>query len=155
MKPYNYLIVVLAAVMIMSCASLVFAQDEKQATPAAAETAAVETAAPAPAPAPEAPQAKEIAIYGEIQSVDAAGGKLAVQYYDYDSDSEKTATVVVDKDSKIENAGSLNDIKKGDWADVTYVLKGDNNIAKLVTVEKEEVAATEPAAPAAAESETE
>lgn len=138
-----YLNILIAALIAMSFNAVCFAQTEEKA---AAPTAAVS----APAPAPEAAQAKEIAIYGEVQSVDAAAGSIAVQYYDYDSDSEKTATVMVGKDAKIENAGSLSDIKKGDWADVTYTVKDGNNAAKVITVEKEETPpAAEQAAPAA------
>ncbi len=143
MKAYHLTILVVALIAVLSNAA-VFAQIEEKAVPLA--TAAAE----APAPAPEAPQAKEIAIYGEVQSVDAAAGSIAIQYYDYDSDSEKTATVMAGKDSKIENAGSLSDIRKGDWADVTYTVKDGNNAAKVITVEKEEAPTTGQASPAAA-----
>ena len=139
----RYLTILIVALIAMSSSAAAFAQTEEKAAPLAA------AAVSAPAPAPEAPQAKEIAIYGEVQTVDAAAGQVAIQYYDYDSDSEKTATVMVDKDSKIENAGSLGDIKKGDWADVTYTVKDGNNAAKVITVEKEETPATEQTSPAA------
>lgn len=110
-----------------------------QATPPAAESAKAETAAPA------ASQAKEISIYGEVQAVNAVANTLSVQYYDYDSDSEKTAEVVVGADTKMENAKAASDVKKGDWVDVTYVASGGKNMAKTVSVEKEEPA-TEPMA---------
>ena len=139
-----YLIIMTAALTAMVSTAAVFAQIEEKAAP----RAAAEAEAPAPAPAPGAPQAKEIAIYGEVQAVDAAAGSIAIQYYDYDSDSEKTATVMVGKDAKIENAGALSDIKKGDWADVTYAVKDGNNAAKVITVEKEEAPTTEQASPA-------
>jgi len=141
-----YVNILIAALIAMVSNAAAFGQIEEKAVPPAAAVAE----APESAPAPEAPQTKEIAIYGEVQSVDAAAGSIAIQYYDYDSDSEKTATVMVDKDSKIENAGSLGDIKKGDWADVTYTVKDGNNAAKVITVEKEETPATEQASPAAA-----
>ncbi|MCX5680428.1 MAG: hypothetical protein NTZ95_07285 [Candidatus Omnitrophica bacterium] len=92
--------------------------------------------------------AEDLSIYGEVQSVNAAGiGSLTVQYYDYDSDDEKTITVVLDANTKLENANSIADIKKGDWADVTYSAVGGKNAAKSVIVEKEEGAAATPAAP--------
>lgn len=95
-------------------------------------------------PPSEAPnQAKEIAIYGEVQSVDAAKSVLTVQYYDYDSDSEKTSEVAVKADTKLENAPTIAGIKKGDWVDVTYVVKDGINVASIITVEKEELPATE------------
>lgn len=109
------------------------------------------TEAPAPAagtaPAPEAPsQAKEIAIYGEVQSVDTAKGVLAVQYYDYDSDGEKTSEIAVNAGTKMENAPGLADVKKGEWVDVTYTVRDGIKTAKVVTIEKEELPATEEAA---------
>jgi hypothetical protein len=143
MRYLNRVNILMAAVIILSCAAMAFAQMEEKAAAPAAEAA---QPAAAPAAAPATAQPKEIAIYGEVQSVDAAAGSIAIQYYDYDSDSEKTATVIVDKTSKIENAGMISDIKKGDWADVTYSDKDGKNVAKVVTVEKEEAPATEPAA---------
>lgn len=88
---------------------------------------------------PEALKAGEMAIYGEVQSVDAAAGTMDVQYYDYDSDSEKTLTVAVTDATTMENAASLAGITKGDWADVVYVTKDGKDTATLVTVEKEEL----------------
>lgn len=117
-------------------------------------TSASEQTASAPAPAAEAaPQVKETAIYGEVQAVDATAGTLSVQYYDYDSDSEKTAEIAVNIDTKLENVSALGDVKKGDWIDVTYVVNNEKNVAKVVTVEKEETPAPEEApreAPASA-----
>lgn len=135
-KSLNILVIV--SIMLLS-ALPVFSQDEK--TP--------EAVVPMPAPAVEAAQPKEIAIYGEVQAVDSASGTLSVQYYDYDSDSEKTADIAVNKDSKFENVSALSDVKKGDWADVTYSVADAKNVAKIVTVEKEEAPA-EPAAGSAA-----
>ena len=83
-------------------------------------------------------QPKELAIYGEIQSINAASNSINIQYYDYESDEEKTVDVIIDPETKMENANTLNDIKAGDWADVTYALSGEENIAKSVALEKEE-----------------
>jgi len=77
---------------------------------------------------------------------------LAVQYYDYDSDSEKTADIAVNADTKLENASALGDVKKGDWVDVTYVIKDGKKAASLVTVEKEEAPASEEGAVSPADS---
>ena len=88
--------------------------------------------------------AEELSIYGEVQSVGAEGmGSLTVQYYDYDADDEKTIVVTLDANTKLENAGSIADIKKGDWADVAYSVVDGKNIAKSVIVEKEEEAPAE------------
>jgi len=110
----------------------------------AAGVSAEEAQAPAAqAPAegtPAAPQAavKELSMYGEVKAVTVAANTLSVQYYDYDSDEEKTAEVVIDQNTKIENAAGLNEIKQGDWVDVTYTVVEARNIAKTVVVEKEE-----------------
>ena len=86
----------------------------------------------------EAPRPEEISIYGEVQSVNPSLNFTTVQYYDYDSDEEKTIEILSDKDTRIENAASLNDVKQGDWVDVTYSVSDGKNIAKSIMVEKEE-----------------
>ena len=101
--------------------------------------------ASAPAVPPVAPQSKETAIYGEVQAVNVALNTFSVQYYDYDSDSEKMAEIVVGKDAKLENVKGVGDMKKGDWVDVTYALVDGKNAARTVSVEKEEPAAGTPA----------
>lgn len=99
-----------------------------------------------PAPAPVIiPQDKEMAIYGEVQTINVQENTLAVQYYDYDSDSEKTADIAINTGTKLENAIVLSDIKRGDWVDVTYTSTGGKFAAKVVTVEKEEVPAPDEA----------
>ena len=100
-------------------------------------------------PAQPAATAKEIAIYGEVQNVNAPAATIAVQYYDYDSDTEKTTEVVAGNNAKLENAKTVADIKKGDWVDVTYTVVDGKNIANLISVEKEEPAETSPAPEAA------
>lgn len=84
-------------------------------------------------------KSEELSVYGEIQSSDTRGaGSLTVQYYDYDTDEEKTIVITLDTGTKIENVQSIADIKKGDWADITYSADGAGNIAKSVIVEREE-----------------
>lgn len=96
----------------------------------------------------EAVQPDNLSIYGEVQAVNAEGNTLSVQYYNYDSDEEKTMDVVANKDTKMENAAALGEIKKGDWVDVTYVTSEGKNVAKTIIVEKEETPAAEEAAAA-------
>ena len=129
----SHLKVFLAACILVSLISIpAFSQDAGKAPAQAQE-------APVPTPVTDAAsQAKEIAIYGEVQSADLSANILSVQYYDYDSDSEKTAAIAFYSDTKLENASTLGDIKKGDWVDVTYVVKDGKSVAKIVTVEKEE-----------------
>ena len=115
------------------------------ALPVSAEDAQAPAQPAAAAPVGEqvsqAMASEELSIYGEVQFVDAAGaGSMKVQYYDYDADDEKTITIALDASTKLENAGSIADIKKGDWADVTYSAAGGKNKALSIIVEKEEEA---------------
>lgn len=133
----------IACLLVLLIGVPAFSQDTGN-TPSSEETISV------PTPAVDAlPQAKETAIYGEVQTVDASASILSVQYYDYDSDSEKTADIAIDIDTKLENVSAIGDVKKGDWIDVTYIVNNGKNIAKVVTVEKEETPALEEASPQA------
>ncbi|MDD5427680.1 MAG: hypothetical protein PHI58_00385 [Candidatus Omnitrophica bacterium] len=85
-------------------------------------------------------QPQEVSIYGEIKAVDAAANSMTIQYYDYDSDEEKSITIMMDNTTKMENAATLADIRQGNWADVIYTAAGGKNIAKSIIVEKEEEA---------------
>ena len=110
---------------------------------------ATETVSPAPAVTEKVVQPQEISIYGEVKSVNPAVSTMTVQYYDYDSDEEKSIDIVTDATTKMENAASINDIKQGNWADVIYTSMSGKNIAKSVIVEKEEEAPAEMPAPEA------
>ena len=118
--------------------------------PASAQDAQnpVQAAAPVSEKVTQTMATEELSIYGEVQSVDVQDkGSLTVQYYDYDADDEKTMVVVLDAGTKLENANSISDIKKGDWADVTYSVDAGKNRAISIIVEKEEetvAAAPEP-----------
>ncbi len=151
-------IYILTAVLFIALLALpAFCQDDKDAAtkeappaqaPAQPVTAApAAVAAPAPASAPtipapaakeEAASAKELSIYGEVQAVNAGTNSMTVQYYDYDSDEEKTIEMAANKDTKIENAAALANINKGDWVDVTYTVIDGKNVARSIMVEKEE-----------------
>ncbi|MFA5143503.1 MAG: hypothetical protein WC522_04995 [Candidatus Omnitrophota bacterium] len=97
--------------------------------------AAAEQTIPAQAPAA---QPQDVSIYGEVKTVNTAASSMTVQYYDYDSDEEKTIDITVDSSTKMENAASINDVKQGNWADVIYVVSAGKNLAKSVIVEKED-----------------
>jgi len=81
---------------------------------------------------------QELSMYGEVKSVNAKANSISIQYYDYDSDSEMTAEITLNAQSKIENAASLNDIKEGDWLDLTYEKMEGKNVARIIRVEKDE-----------------
>jgi hypothetical protein len=126
-------LVLIAAVSVVAINA--FAQDDTKA-PAAQAPAA-------PAVKEEAPKVSDLSIYGEVQSVNAQAGAMTVQYYDYDNDEERSTEIVIDGSTKLDNAKAIGDIKKGDWVDVTYAASVGRNVAKVVSVEKEEPAQDE------------
>jgi len=132
MKRCNLIWIVVVSLIIGLFVIPAFSQEKNAAGGTTQETT--------PVVKEEAPQAKELAIYGEVQDVKAASSSISVQYYDYDSDEEKTVDIPTDKNTKLENATGVSDIKKGDWVDVTYEVIGGKNIAKFIMVEKEEEA---------------
>jgi len=152
-----------AVVLIVAFAAFsVFAENEALKTPVEAEQSPAPAVAPMTPPAAtpaaiaapaatsvetpvkeEAPKPAELSIYGETQSVNAQANSMVVQYYDYDNDEEKSTEVTLDANSKLENAKAIADIKKGDWVDITYTTVAGKNIAKVVSVEKEEPAQEE------------
>ncbi len=128
----RFMIICLAASVLLGWACVLPAHSE-EAGPAAIpqETAAL-------AAKEDVSQPKDLSVYGEVQSVNTAANSLSVQYYDYDSDQEKTAEIALDKNTKIENVTGIDKIAKGDWVDVVYTVKDAKNIAVSVVVEKEE-----------------
>ena len=145
MKKYFVYMLVLSAVITI-CAIPAFSQE---AAKQEANKEAVSPAVAAPA-APEPAKASELSIYGEVQAVVVPANSMTVQYYDYDNDEEKSIEIISDKDTKMENVRAISEIKKGDWVDVTYTASSGKNIAKIISVEKEEPVQEE-AAPAAAD----
>ncbi len=162
MRRFYSICMLIAALFILS-AIPVICQEAKEVNKETTATSAPEAAAPVAqdvnkettvteqAPAPEAPapavpaeedaaKKNEVSIYGEVQAVDPTANSINVQYYDYDSDEEKTITLTGDNNTKFENAALLNDVRKGDWVDAVYTVIDGKNIAKLVSVEKEEEA---------------
>jgi len=103
-----------------------------------ASQVASETAPPVQTKSDEIVTSQEVSIYGEIKSVDAVANSIVVQYYDYDSDNEKSVDITADSNTKIDGALTINDIKQGNWVDVNYAVINCKNMAKLIAVEKEE-----------------
>lgn len=143
------LITALIAIPAFSQDNPLPAQNTESQKPAQEDSTAPAAAMPAVPAAPavkeEMPAAKEMSIYGEVQVMNAAASSLTVQYYDYDSDEEKTIEIVADKDTKIENAAAIANIVKGDWVDTTYVIADGKNVAKSIIIEKEEKEEEKPA----------
>jgi len=140
MKKYLVVIAIISVMMALSGASA-FAQDSQ--VTAEEDMASVQD--PQVDPALAAGKTNELAIYGEVQAVNVPGASISVQYYDYDSDEERTLEVSLDKDSKMENVKVIDEVKPGDWVDVTYTVTGGKNTAKMVSVEVEELAAEDSA----------
>ena len=144
MKKYFMCIVVIFAIITFLTIPA-FSQGSQ--SPAKDDTASAQAAqtpvaqAPQVAPVEAAVKTNELSIYGEVQAVNVQAASISVQYYDYDNDEEKTMEVSLDKDSKLENVKAINEVKKGDWVDVTYTTTGGKNTAKIVSVETEEPAA--------------
>lgn len=136
----RYLFVILSVVLF---AAQGYSQDNQPPSDQNTPKAAAEASAPAPAPvaAEKAAQPKEESIYGEVKSINTAANSITIQYYDYDNDQEKSMEITTDANTKIENAATINDIKQGNWADITYSLTDGKNMAKLITLEKEEAPA--------------
>jgi hypothetical protein len=109
----------------------------------ASRAASSAIAAPAQTASVEAANPQEISIYGEVRSVNAAVSSIVVQYYDYDSDNEKSIEITAANNTKIEGVSTINDIRQGAWADINYTVVNGKNMAKSIAVEKEENAATE------------
>ncbi len=136
MKKYFVCIAVIVAIIALPAISA-FSQDPE--APAKDETVQA-----TPEAAPEAAdKTSELSIYGEVQAVNVHAASISVQYYDYDNDEEKTLEVSLNKDSKLENVKAIDEVKKGDWVDVTYAAIGGKNIASMVSVEAEEPAEEE------------
>jgi len=166
MKFYGLLVVALICALL--AVSPAFCQEEKTdmkepqvenpVVPAATGSAAPITPPPAQTPAPVQvpptpaapvvtnPEAQDMSLYGEIKSVDTASNSITVQYYDYDTDEEKTTSITVDDATKLENAKTISEMKQGDWADITYVVADGKNVAKSIIVEKEEATTIQPSA---------
>lgn len=130
MRQCNLICVAVVMLILTVVISPVFSQEDQQP----ATSATVKTS-----PAKESvSQPEEIAIYGEVKSVNLSLSIIGLQYYNYDTDEEKTIEIISGKDTKIENIASLNDLKQGDWVDVTYSMSDGKNMAKSIKIEKEE-----------------
>ena len=115
-----------------------YSQDNQSSSGQDTSQVATEAPALAPAASNKSAQPEEISIYGEIKAVNQAASSVTIQYYDYDSDQEKSIEIAADTNTKIENAATITNIKQGNWADVIYVIINGKNIAKSIVVEKEE-----------------
>ena len=85
-------------------------------------------------------------MWGEVVSIDAASKTITVKSMDYESGSEKQASVVVDDKTAYENVKSLDEIKPQDTISVDYIVSSEGkNIAQNISVERADAIPEEPA----------
>lgn len=120
----KYLVVASFIVGLASCFLPLWAQE-------APEQAAPTEAAIEPSAAIE--EETEFS-YGTVKSVTA--DQLVVSEYDYESDKDVDVTYSVPADVKLEGASSLKDIAVGDAVDIDFMIKGDQKVASMITIEK-------------------
>ena len=77
-----------------------YSQDNQSPSGQDTPQVAAETPALAPAASEKSAQPEEISIYGEIKAVNQAASSITVQYYDYDSDQEKSIEIIADTNTK-------------------------------------------------------
>lgn len=85
-------------------------------------------------------------LWGEVKSLDIPNNELTINYFDYETDSEKEMKINVNDKTKYENVNSLTDIKLNDTISVDYTLSPDGKyIAQNISVEKPEETSPPPA----------
>jgi len=82
-------------------------------------------------------------VWGEVVSVDAQNKLINIKYLDYESDTEKEMSFVIDDKTNFEGVNSLSDIKVNDTVSIDYIIKDNKNIARTISVEKPEDVTTE------------
>jgi len=82
-------------------------------------------------------------IWGEVSSIDTAKKSITVKYLDYETDTEKETSFVIDEKTNFEGVNSLGEIKVKDTVSIDYIMEQDKNIARNISVEKPEDTTTE------------
>ncbi len=152
----TYLSLIMVAISLVYLATLV---SSEEANPSKTETAvppavtATTPAAPVAEPKPAAEETKW--VWAEVTGVDAVNNQIVVKYLDYDTDEEKSLTIVIDSATRFENAEGIKSVSAGDNVGVDYILNDKGQaLAKSIALEKAESmpkaspeASTEPATP--------
>jgi hypothetical protein len=81
-------------------------------------------------------------VWGEVTSIDTAKKSITVKYLDYETDTEKEMSLIVDENTKFESAKSLADIKVADTVDIEYIVKDGKNIARNISLDVNDVDAS-------------
>ena len=87
---------------------------------------------------PSEPDLETQWVWGEVASLDIVNNIFGVRYLDYETDEEKELALSADEKTIYENAKSLLDIREHDTVSIDYVVVGDKNIARTISVEKPE-----------------
>jgi hypothetical protein len=82
-------------------------------------------------------------VWGEVISVDNANKSITIKYLDYETDTEKELSLIVDDKTKFEGVNSLAEIKVQDTISIDYIIEAGKNIARNISVEKLEDTVTE------------
>ncbi len=72
--------------------------------------------------------------WGPVSSV--SSDQIVISEYDYDKDEEVDVAYAVDPNVELINVDSLESITVGDSVDIEYAVRGDQKVAKVITVEK-------------------
>lgn len=89
----------------------------------------------------EKTQPQELSIYGEVKSVNPTDDSVSIQYYNYAKNKEDLIIATIDNNTNMPNARTVDDIKQGDWVDVTYTMVNGKNIASSITVKTKDSSA--------------
>lgn len=145
MKKFLTLFFLLAAIMAIFGLNQNFAQDQDQRDPV--QYLPPENENPViPQGRSQEGQATQW-LWGEVISVDPQKNELVVKYTDYDTDQGKEVPISADAETTFENAKAITDIKPLDTVGIDYSVNMEGkNIAKNISVEKPEIAATSEAA---------
>lgn len=130
MRRKKIIIISVAACFVLLNIGLILAQEPETETQEQPPTAEQEQVA-------SGPQVQW--LWGEVVSADPTNKTLLIKYFDYETDSEKETSIVLDDKTTYENVNSIEEIKPQDTASIDYTVDArGKNIAKNISVEKAE-----------------
>ncbi|MBL7130144.1 MAG: hypothetical protein ISS45_01860 [Candidatus Omnitrophica bacterium] len=72
--------------------------------------------------------------WGIVSSI--SSDSIVITEYDYITEEEKETRYIIDSSVSLVNAEDISDISTGDEAEIEYIIKDANRIAKIITIEK-------------------
>ena len=124
--------------------------DQPQASEAQGTPAIAQPSQPTAAPAVKPTETQEILppvtteletqwVWGEVTALDPQNKEVTINYFDYETDTEKELKLNINDNTRYENINSLNDLKLHDTISVDYILSTDGKYsARNISVEKPE-----------------